>query len=306
MLGLLTRYVNYLRWYGLEGSLLFLAKALYLVLHRVPRRVRLVSVREGYSVLAVPGDLGISSELLSWGSHEPFFTRLLLERLGRGIVVIDIGSNIGYYAFLEALAVGSKGLVVAVEPQPHVFKALLAGVKLNGLGNILPLRLAISRRHGNVRMVISRFSNWSRVLEGNDPAPDFHAIHEVEGVSVDDLVDSLGLKRVDLIRMDVEGYETEVLEGAWRTLERFRPRICLELHVYNIGLRESIRLLARILEKGYRIDFASPRLIDVSLIWRRSHAYAVKPSGDAGEQLIQIFRKPYMLEVIHTCLSPSS
>jgi len=84
MLGLLTRYVNYLRWYGLEGSLLFLAKALYLVLHRVPRRVRLVSVREGYSVLAVPGDLGISSELLSWGSHEPFFTRLLLERLGRG------------------------------------------------------------------------------------------------------------------------------------------------------------------------------------------------------------------------------
>jgi len=195
------------------------------------------------------------------------------------MVVIDIGSNIGYYAFLEALAVGSKGLVVAVEPQPHVFKALLAGVKLNGLGNILPLRLAISRRHGNVRMVISRFSNWSRVLEGNDPAPDFHAIHEVEGVSVDDLVDSLGLKRVDLIRMDVEGYETE---------------------------RESIRLLARILEKGYRIDFASPRYIDVSLIWRRSHAYAVKPSGDAGEQLIQIFRKPYMLEVIHTCLSPSS
>jgi FkbM family methyltransferase len=86
-----------------------------------------------------------------------------LKRLSRRSIVLDVGSNLGYYAVHMAMLVGEDGLLIALEPQPHVFKALLAGVRLNGLGNILPLRLAISRRRGNVRMLISRFSNWSRV-----------------------------------------------------------------------------------------------------------------------------------------------
>jgi FkbM family methyltransferase len=53
----------------------------------------------------------------------------------------------------------------------------------------------------------------------------------VEASTVDELVDELGLRRLDLARMDVEGHEVEVIQGMRETIERFRPVICMELHV---------------------------------------------------------------------------
>jgi hypothetical protein len=123
----------------------------------------------------------------------------------------------------------------------------------------------------------------------------------VEASSVDGLVNELGLQRLDLVRMDVEGHEGEILEGAWNTIEKFRPTICMELHVSYLGLKKSIALLAKLMAKGYRIQFAAPRPIDYYPL--SSISYTIYPRGDIRRQLIQVFGEPYMHEVIHICLS---
>jgi hypothetical protein len=61
--------------------------------------------------------------------------------------------------------------------------------------------------------------------------------------------------------MDVEGHEFEIIEGGWKTIERFKPDICMELHISILGFGRAVNLLARLMRIGYRIDFAAPRYI---------------------------------------------
>ncbi len=67
------------------------------------------------------------------------------------------------------------------------------------------------------------------------------------------------------------------------------------------GFQKAVNLLARLMGIGYRIEFAAPRLIDNYPL--SSAKYVVRPRGSAKQQLLQIFSKPYMREVIHICLS---
>jgi hypothetical protein len=160
------RLAKYFRDYGLRGILLFLVKAFSLSTAKPPKRPMLVKTRTGVSLMLVPGDKGISSELLRWRIHEPFFTSEFFRRISKGMIVLDIGSNIGYYAVHEAVLVGPKGLVIAVEPQPHVHRALLASFRANGLENYVAVRRALSRTKGSIEFIVSSFSNWSRVDVG--------------------------------------------------------------------------------------------------------------------------------------------
>ena len=277
-----------------------LVKVLDFLLCKPPLKPTLIRTKTGISLMLLPADKGISSELLRWRIHEPFFTSEILKRISKGGVILDIGSNIGYYAVHEAVLVGPKGLVIAVEPQPHVYKALLISFKTNGLKNYIAFKRAISNTRGSIELAISSLSNWSRVdVYGRDS--DVLKRIVVEASSVDELVNELGLQKLDLVRMDVEGYEEKILEGMQNTIERFRPIICMELHIPFLGLKRSVALLLRLMAKNYRIEFAAPRLIDHYPF--SSLSYAIYPRGNTVQQLIQIFRRPYMHEVIHICLS---
>jgi FkbM family methyltransferase len=245
----------------------------------------LVKTKTGVFLMLVPGDKGISSELLRWRIHEPFFTSKLLRTVPRGGIVLDIGSNIGYYAVHEAMLVGPEGMVIAVEPQPHVYKALLASFRANGIKNYIAVRKALSSKSGSTEFIVSNFSNWSRIAEGGE-AVDMYKIN-VKVSSVDELMNELGLQKLDLVRMDVEGHEEEILEGMRSTIKRFRPIIFMELHISCLGLEKSIKLLARLCQRGYRIQFAAPRLIDYYPFSRFTDA--IYPRGDIRQQLKQIF-----------------
>jgi FkbM family methyltransferase len=297
---LVTGLARYLRDYGLKGAVLFSIKAFAVLLWRSPSRPSLVRTRTGLLLMLLPGDRGICAELSRWRIHEPFLTSELAKVVSKGMVVLDVGSNIGYYAVHEAALVGPKGMVVAVEPQPHAYGALLASLKANGFENIVAVRRAVSRARGSLEFAISSFSNWSRVNAGRRDADVVEEI-DVEASTIDDLVSELGLRRLDLVRMDVEGYEEEVIEGMREAIDRFRPVICMELHVGYLGLERSIALLAGLMKRGYRMLFAAPRLLDSYPL--SSSPYVVYPKGDARRQLLRVFEKPYMREVIHVCLS---
>jgi FkbM family methyltransferase len=297
---LIQRLVKYFRDHGLKGILLFTVKALALLLWKAPSKPMLVKTRIGGFLMLVPGDKGISSELLRWRIHEPFLTSELFKRISKGMIVLDIGSNIGYYAVHEAMLVGSKGLVIAVEPQPHVYRALLASFKANGLKNYIAVKRALSKTGGSLEFTISSSSNLSRVCMDGIETTDVLERIIIETSSVDKLVKELKIQRLDLIRMDIEGYEEEIFEGAWDTIEKFKPIICMELHVPYLGFKKSIALLIKLMARGYRIQFAAPRQIDHYPL--SSFPYAIYPGGNVKQQLIQIFGRPYMHEFIHALL----
>ena len=69
-------------------------------------------------------DEGISSELIIYGVHEPLTTKLILSEVKPGMTILDIGSNIGYYAILESNLIGTTGKIYSIEPSPINFKII--------------------------------------------------------------------------------------------------------------------------------------------------------------------------------------
>ena len=96
----------------------------------------------GSKMSLLPNDRGISAELMLFKKHEPLHTKLLSRELKSGMVCVDIGSNIGYFALLESKLVGKKGKVISIEPSPPNFKCLEKNVKFQNTSNIEPYNFA--------------------------------------------------------------------------------------------------------------------------------------------------------------------
>lgn len=169
---------------------------------------------------------------------------LLLRALVRaGDVVIDIGANIGTHVIPLANMVGNTGRVYAFEPQRTLFQALCGNVALNGIGNVWAFPKAVGASSGEVELP-------------NLPSPDtpfnFGAVplgkpgsgEKVELVTVD----SLDLSACRLIKIDVEGMEAEVLEGAKKTVTSLQPYLFVE----NNTLDKASRTIEAIFRMDYR------------------------------------------------------
>lgn len=162
-------------------------------------------------------DKGIHRDLYLHGIREPQATKYLQRLLRPEWTVVDIGANIGYYALQEAQRVKS---VIAIEPTPESYEVLLANIDLNEYSNIRPHCLAIGDREGTIGFKLSRACNWNSVAQDDGDI-------KVPLTTLDKLLDG---EKVDFIRMDVEGYEMNILRGMEETLRRRRPRMFIEVH----------------------------------------------------------------------------
>ncbi len=145
--------------------------------------------------------------------HEPLTTRWF--RVHPGDIVVDVGAHIGRYA-LSAARNASK--VVAVEPDPSNFRLLERNVSLNGLSNVVLIPKALSSVAGTRSLALAGKENTgtSRVLSGESAARRAAAssgVVSVETETLDQLVDAIGLGRIDWLKIDVEGHEIAVLQG---------------------------------------------------------------------------------------------
>ena len=153
-----------------------------------------------------------------------------------GSLFIDVGAHIGRYSFPVARFIGEDGIVVAIEPNPVSFRALLMGVKLNGLRNVLTLNVALGDREGKATLCQKLITATSSIIEFNG----CRRFVEVPLRRLDSIVEGLGLKRVDVIKIDAEGAEVQVLRGGVKTIMRFRPFIVVEVRNHNIDKFEQI------------------------------------------------------------------
>jgi len=136
----------------------------------------------------------------------------------RGNIILDLGAGIGDYTLLSSLRIGRKGKVVSIEADVQTYKILLRNVKENRLKNVIVLNLFVSSK-----------------IEQN----------------IDFIVKKLRLRRVDLIKMDIEGEEYNAIRGAVETIRRFKPKIVIEIH--SKELRD--RILNFLKLHGYSLVF---------------------------------------------------
>lgn len=166
------------------------------------------------------------------GSFEPNEFALIAAAIGPGMVFVDGGANDGYYTLFAARKVGEHGRVVAVEPSRREYDRLVANVSVNKLRNITALRIALGREPGKSTLAIAEEEHSGQNTVGDRIANvKVRAVrHEpVRVESLDSLVEAQGLRRVDFVKLDVEGSEFAVLEGAAGTIERYRPLLQIEV-----------------------------------------------------------------------------
>ncbi|MES2504250.1 MAG: FkbM family methyltransferase [Myxococcota bacterium] len=180
-------------------------------------------------------DLDISN-LLDWcvyfGIKEPARDKLY-GLVGPGDCVVDVGVNIGETVTYMAQLVGNSGKIYGFEPDPVNFKIAADAVQRNKMNQVHLEELALSDDEGcyNLYRIDSRNPGANRILpEGNraDAVP-------VKSILLDLFVKQRQINRIDLIKIDVEGFEYHVLQGARETIARFRPKIFMELNNDMLG-----------------------------------------------------------------------
>jgi FkbM family methyltransferase len=150
-------------------------------------------------------------------------------------VCFDIGANIGVYSVVFAGLTGSARNVHAFEPVDHIRAKLMANAKLNGFGPIHMNAFALGAEAGSLEMFqvkSGRFRGGTSTFIRNENVTalgdDEFVTRTVEVRTLDRYAADSELTRVDFLKIDVEGFEFFVLEGAARTIARFHPVILLE------------------------------------------------------------------------------
>jgi FkbM family methyltransferase len=202
-----------------------------------------------------PDDKGLSAEIAVEGIHEPFLTSLLEELIMEGMTVVDIGANIGYFALLESRLTGTKGKVIAIEPSPVTFYYLKQNLELNKANNVNPLNVAIGDRTGKATMYLYEQTNWNTLVPLDR---EFHTSVEVDTITLDELLEDQ--LQVDVIRMDIEGYECKIIYGMKKILERYNPLLIIEIHGGLVPLDNIAKLLNELGNMGYSIKCMIPRI----------------------------------------------
>lgn len=183
---------------------------------------------------------------------EPLESFLLARLVHRGDVVCDVGANRGWYTLLLAKLVGTSGVVHAFEPHPQAHSTLLETVSLNSFASNVRLNeIALSNESGIVAFELEDESEISRLsCSGNDARS-----HRVPCRTLSSYLHDQGSCRLDFVKIDVEGAEGLVLQGALSLIdEGIRPVFMVEVIERNLSRYEwSSEKLRRCLElRGYR------------------------------------------------------
>ena len=207
----------------------------------------------GYSMSVIPNDKGISLELLLFKTHEPLTTKLTIKELRNGMVCVDIGSNIGYYALLESKIVGKNGKIFAIEPSPENFNYLNNNLKLQNFSNTETYQIAIGNQDGTAKLTVGNKSNHSKVITEYQTIPNGLDVISVPIKKLDTFVQEQNISKIDFVRMDVEGFELNVIEGMKNVLRKLRPMIQVEVHKKFLGAKNTKKLLEIFKDEGYDI-----------------------------------------------------
>ena len=192
-------------------------------LNRFERPLRNLSRRKVDTVAGLRLDLDLSEtaqiELFSGHVAEPHTLALISRLLAPGDTAVDVGAHIGLHALTAARAVGPGGRVIALDPQPYCCARILANAALNDFANVLVIAAAAGETDGTILLHEQRGADRSRLSLATPGPEDVEGRFEVPLIRLDTLLARHRIKGVKLLKIDVEGYERQVLSGAGRALD---------------------------------------------------------------------------------------
>jgi FkbM family methyltransferase len=216
----------------------------------------LVSTRHGLFVVN-RHDRYIGYSLLRYGEFSEFESRTLLAVIAPGQTVVEVGANIGGHTVPMARKLGPHGRVIAVEAQPVIHQQLCANIALNGLFNVTAHQCGCGAREETLYIPPINY--------GADQSANFGGVSLLRNaepnhvrIPVRPLDDIVGDAHVHLIKIDVEGMESEVIAGATRTIARCRPIMYIE----NDRADKSEALIRQLLALDYRLWWDAPPLFN--------------------------------------------
>lgn len=161
------------------------------------------------------------------GMHEPNTFEVFDLFVKKGMIVVDIGANIGYFTRYLSECVGSSGQVFSFEPIPSTFERLNESIQMNRLKNVQSIRAAVSNENTQVKMFLSH-THYMASLDSAWAGKKGGEI-TVDAIRLDDFFKEKGIKP-DFIKMDIEGGGVFALEGFRTLIETYEPILFLESH----------------------------------------------------------------------------
>jgi FkbM family methyltransferase len=174
---------------------------------------------------------------------------IIESRLAPDFVFIDIGANIGGYALFVAAHGGPRARILAIEPQPEIFERLVYNIRQNPFGNVKAIDCAVADRDGEITLFVdprNRGETSMRIVHSDAAAAQL----VVPAKTLLGIVREEGFRRIDAIKLDVEGAEDLILEPFFQTAaEALWPRLV----VMEKGTGKwTVDLPAILAERGYR------------------------------------------------------
>jgi FkbM family methyltransferase len=208
---------------------------------------QLVPARHGI-MLVNTNDTFMGQAYLHYGECCEHEIDVLLSLLRFPGLVVDVGANMGAHTVPVAIELARQGrTMLAFEPQPVIFQQLCANLALNGLMNVLALPYACGSEPGVVTFAAPDYRR-----EGNFGGVSMSAhggISAVLTAPCHPLDEMVRQSPVALIKIDVEGFELEVLKGARNTIERCHPA----MYVENDRVEKSAPLIQWLMDRDYRL-----------------------------------------------------
>ena len=179
----------------------------------------------------IDGDRYFEQANLSDEGENAFLIQIMDHCITPESTAIDVGANIGLVTMALATMIRT-GAIFSFEPSAKAFSALTETIRANRVRNVRAFQLALAEREGILGFADNPVSAAASHLR--DASSLGSATTEVRATTLDAFVDRERIRRVDFIKIDVEGFEEEVLKGAARTLRDHRPGVFLEFNSFTL------------------------------------------------------------------------
>jgi FkbM family methyltransferase len=208
------------------------------------------------------------------GTYRPEVQKIYASVVKPGMTVYDVGANVGFLAMLAGRLVGSTGRVICFEPLAPNIKAIRHNAALNGFQNMTIIADALGKEDGEAEFLVSEDVSWGRLSRDNVPALNKTRLR-VQVRSLGSVIREHKLPSPDVIKVNIEGGETGMLEGSAEVLKQCRP-------ILLIGLCGTNRPVERLLcENGYSSYALGSNVPIVQAPW---NAFIIGvPSEDKGK-----------------------
>jgi FkbM family methyltransferase len=266
-------YARYSRALGDDDSRRVIGGSFLLrALRAVSNAARLSTVApvqgvDGLVLLADFGDERILDVIHEIRGENPEYA-MMKQTLAAGDTFIDVGANFGTFSLLASRLVGSSGQVFAVEPQPSLAEMIGQSLSMSGADNCVVVPVACGSKSGTMQLLIPHHDSGRAGFFTAFSGRTRHQRLDVNVIPLDDLLPStLHSERV-LLKIDVEGSELDVIEGARRLIGARRPAIMVELNPWSAsaagrGTGDLLRLLMALGYSSFATSQSFPATVDI-------------------------------------------